>query len=88
VMQKTIGETICDPGWTHMVRPPVGYTEELKRQQIAALGYQDGRLSRYKEDHLIPLWAALRPIRGTSGPSQALRPTIGERTGRTSWSLC
>jgi len=55
VTQKTIGETICVRGWTHMVRPPVGYTEELKRQQIASFGYKDQRLSHYEEDHLIPL---------------------------------
>jgi hypothetical protein len=55
VTQKTIGETICVPGWTRMVRPPAGYTEELKRRQIAGRGYQDRRLSRYEEDHLIPL---------------------------------
>ena len=55
VMQKTIGETICVRRWTHMVRPPVGYTVELKRQQIAAFGYRDRRLSHYEEDHLIPL---------------------------------
>jgi len=55
VTQETIAETICVRGWTHMVRPPVGYTEELKRQQIAAFGYHDRRLSHYEEDHLIPL---------------------------------
>jgi hypothetical protein len=32
VTQKTIAQTICVRGWTHIVRPPVGYTEELKRQ--------------------------------------------------------
>ena len=55
VKQKTIGETICIPGWTRMVRPAVGYTEELKRQQMAAFGYHDRRLSHYEEDHVIPL---------------------------------
>jgi len=55
VAQKTIGETICIRGWTRMVRPPVGYTEELKRRQIAGLGYRDRKLSHYEEDHLIPL---------------------------------
>jgi hypothetical protein len=55
VTQKTIAETICVRGWTHVVRPPVGYTEELKRQQIAAFGYDDRRLSHDEEDHLIPL---------------------------------
>jgi len=43
------------PGWTRIVRPAVGYTEELKRQQMAAFGYHDRRLSHYEEDHLIPL---------------------------------
>jgi hypothetical protein len=55
VTQKTIGETICARGWTRMVRPPVQYTEELKRQQIRTFGYHDRRLSQYEEDHLIPL---------------------------------
>jgi hypothetical protein len=55
VTQTTIGETICARGWTRMVRPPVQYTEELKRQQIRTFGYHDRRLSQYEEDHLIPL---------------------------------
>jgi hypothetical protein len=54
VTQKTIGETICACGWSRMVRPPVQYTEELKRQ-IRTFGYHDRRLSHYEEDHLIPL---------------------------------
>jgi hypothetical protein len=36
-----------------MVRPPVQYTEELKRQQIHTFGYDDRRLSHYEEDHLL-----------------------------------
>ena len=48
-------KTICIRGWTHIVRPPLGYTEELKRKQIAVFGYHDRRLSHYEEDHLIPL---------------------------------
>ena len=48
--QRTIGETICTRGWTRMVRPPVQYTEELKRQQVRTFGYDDRRLSHYEED--------------------------------------
>ena len=55
VTQNTVGETICARGWTRLVRPPVQYTEELKRQQIRTFGYHDRRLSHYEEDHLIPL---------------------------------
>jgi hypothetical protein len=50
VTQKTIDHTICARGWTRMVRPPVQYTEELKRQQVRTFGYDDRRLSHYEED--------------------------------------
>ena len=30
VTQATIGSTICVPGWTRTVRPPVEYTNALK----------------------------------------------------------
>jgi hypothetical protein len=33
-----------------MVRPPVQYTEEVKRQQIRTFGYDDRRLSHCEED--------------------------------------
>jgi hypothetical protein len=55
VNQRTIDRTICRRGWTRTVRPPVSYTEPLKKQQIAAYGYRDRRPWHYEEDHLIPL---------------------------------
>jgi hypothetical protein len=55
VTQATIGKTICKPGWTATIRPPLAYTDALKRQQIAAYGYTDTKLSSYEEDHLVPL---------------------------------
>jgi hypothetical protein len=54
VTQATIGSTICRRGWTRTVRPPESYTEPLKRQQAQAYGWI-GPLSRYEEDHLVPL---------------------------------
>jgi hypothetical protein len=51
VTQDTIYSTICVRGWTRTVRPPVSYTERLKREQVSA----GARLSAYEEDHLIPL---------------------------------
>ena len=51
-----------DLWWTRMVPPPLGYTEELKRRQIAAFGYHERRLSRYEEDHVIPAGAGRRPV--------------------------
>lgn len=57
VTQATIHQTICVRGWTAIVRPPVTYTEPLKRKQLHS-GYTwhgDTKLSDYEEDHLIPL---------------------------------
>jgi hypothetical protein len=55
VTQATIGRTICVPGWTATVRPPVSYTAPLKVAQIRAYGYADTRTASYEEDHLVPL---------------------------------
>jgi hypothetical protein len=54
VTQANIGGTICKRGWTATVRPPVDYTNALKRKQMAAYG-ETGPLSAYQEDHLISL---------------------------------
>lgn len=54
VTEQNIDQTICRRGWTATIRPPESYTEELKREQMAA--YDDaGSMSGYEEDHLIPL---------------------------------
>ncbi|MEW1657688.1 hypothetical protein [Streptomyces sp. NPDC093707] len=55
VTQSTIDSTICVPGWTTTVRPPVSYTNPLKIQQIGEYGYSDTDTADYEEDHLIPL---------------------------------
>jgi len=54
VTQATIGATICRRGWTRTVRPPVSYTNGLKRRGLRAYGVA-GPLSDYQEDHLISL---------------------------------
>jgi hypothetical protein len=54
VTQANIRSTICVSGWTRTVRPPVDYTNALKRQQMRAYG-ERGPLSAYQEDHLISL---------------------------------
>ncbi len=55
VNEHTIDATICVRGWTRTIRPPVSYTEPLKKAQIRAYGYADRRPWKYEEDHLIPL---------------------------------
>jgi hypothetical protein len=54
VTQGNIDSTICVHGWTATVRPPVDYTNELKRRQMRAYG-EAGPPSAYQEDHLISL---------------------------------
>jgi len=54
VTQANIRSTICRSGWTSTIRPPVGYTNDLKRKQMR-LYRETGSLSDYQEDHLISL---------------------------------
>jgi hypothetical protein len=55
VSQDNIQQTICVPGYTRGVRPPVSYTDERKRQGIADYGYSDTSAADYEEDHLVAL---------------------------------
>src|ERR671931_1373687 len=54
VSQSTIEATICRRGWTRTIRPPVSYTNDLKRKGLLAYRLR-GPPSRYQEDHLISL---------------------------------
>jgi hypothetical protein len=54
VTQANIRATICRSGWTRTVRPPVEYTNALKRRQMRRYG-ETGPPSAYQEDHLISL---------------------------------
>ena len=69
VTQKTIGETICVRGWTHMVRPPVGYTVEAPTDRCV-------RLSRPEAEPLRggspdPVGAGRRSVRSAEPLAQA-----------------
>jgi hypothetical protein len=54
VTAATIRTTICRRGWTRTIRPPVSYTNDLKRTGLRAYGLR-GPPSGYQEDHLISL---------------------------------
>jgi hypothetical protein len=54
VTQATIRQTICVGGWTKTVRPPVDYTNDLKRKGLVQY-HLHGPLSAFQEDHLISL---------------------------------
>jgi hypothetical protein len=54
VTQANIASTICKHGWTRTIRPPTGYTNELKLQQMREYGVS-GSPAQYQEDHLMSL---------------------------------
>jgi hypothetical protein len=54
VTQATIATTVCKSGWTRTIRPPVEYTNGLKREQMRSY-HRPGGMSGYQEDHLISL---------------------------------
>jgi hypothetical protein len=54
VTQANIHSTVCKRGWTATIRPPVEYTNALKREQMPLYG-ETGPMSDYQEDHLISL---------------------------------
>lgn len=54
VTQANIQSTICVKGYTATVRPPVTYTDPLKRQLLARYGDSQATTT-YELDHLIPL---------------------------------
>ena len=56
ITQVNIGQTICNSQWsTKSIRPPVSYTNNLKKQQLAAAHASDKDLSHWEEDHLVSL---------------------------------
>src|SRR5476649_2698338 len=55
VTQDNIDQTICHAGFTKTIRPPVSYTNRLKKKQILEYGFQDTNMRDYEEDHLISL---------------------------------
>jgi len=55
VTPATIRQTICVPGWTRTVRPPVSYTRRIKSDQLRAAGLSPADASRFELDHVVPL---------------------------------
>lgn len=51
VTPQTMRETICVPGWTKTVRPPVSYTNGVKRRLLS----HGERMASFELDHVIPL---------------------------------
>jgi len=54
ITQENVADTICRPGYTKTVRPPVSYTGRIKRQRMDEY-HLPGVLSDYELDHIVPL---------------------------------
>ncbi|HXS60495.1 MAG TPA: hypothetical protein VN703_06755 [Candidatus Sulfopaludibacter sp.] len=54
VDQNNVKNTICIPGFSKTIRPPVSYTSPLKVNLMHSYGFTDSR-TNYELDHLIPL---------------------------------
>jgi hypothetical protein len=48
-------------GWTRLYRPPVSFTNSLKRLQMKEHGYPLASTRDYEEDHVVPLCLAGAP---------------------------
>src|SRR5262249_5157940 len=55
VTQENIQQTICVPGSTKTVRPPVSVTKPIKQEVMAAYGYAGQAPTLYELDHLVSL---------------------------------
>lgn len=55
IAQSNIGSTICVHGWTKTVRPPVSYTNRIKRGLLAKRHLPWSTARRFELDHRIPL---------------------------------
>lgn len=55
VTPETIHQTICVSGWTATVRPPVSFTNRIKRQQMVAAGIDWSHARELELDHHLPI---------------------------------
>lgn len=54
VTASNVHATICRPGWSRQVRPPLAVTEPIKRRLVAKLA-PGHRLADFELDHDVPL---------------------------------
>jgi hypothetical protein len=77
VTQATIDKTICVKGWTTTVRPPLSYTDPIKRKLISELpSTASHRLADYELDHWVPLEVGGNP---TASVNLVLQPIAQAR---------
>jgi len=76
VTQTTIQSTICKPGFTRTIRPPVNYTDHLKLQLMVSYGLK-GQPSAYELDHFIALELGGNPTSPANLWPEPYLPTPG-----------
>lgn len=54
VTPRTVNETVCRPGYSSSVRPPLSYTAPLKRELLKS-EHLPGSVGDYQLDHAISL---------------------------------
>jgi hypothetical protein len=55
VTPETIRATICVSGWTKTVRPPVSYTNAIKKKLMEDAGIEWSHASELELDHRLPI---------------------------------
>lgn len=55
VTPATIQNTICIKGWTASIRPPVSYTNRIKKKVMRAMGLPLELIGDFQLDHKVPL---------------------------------
>jgi hypothetical protein len=55
VTQNNVQETICIPGWTKTVRPPVSYTNRIKKERMTEMGLPYELMGDFQLDHKLSL---------------------------------
>jgi hypothetical protein len=54
-MDGNLRITVCKPGWTSTIRPPVSWTDGLKLQLLRQRGLDSENAKDYELDHRMPL---------------------------------
>jgi hypothetical protein len=75
ITQANLKQTVCVPGYTDRIRPPVSYTNRIKLSMIEA----GDRMQNFELDHYVPLSVGGAP---TSLDNLWLQPWIGTTGAR------
>lgn len=77
VNQGNIQTTICKVGWTAMERPPVSYTNNLKKKQLEDGKFVSKKSGDYEEDHRVSLELGGHPADPSNLVPQSYKNIVG-----------